>query len=637
MSEQRLYHIDTWTLDVANNQLVSAEQTLSLEPKIVDLLVLLCENPHRTLSKEEILEEVWGGQHFTDSTISRAISILRTALGDSTRHPVFIKTIPRRGYRFIVTPKIETGTLKTDVLPVDGVYDSDEHRIFQGLKTRQAFIWVLSILLMMLVSWMAVNSRSGSDAAKRSEESIQLAQIERLVVLPLKPGLLMRESDFLVEGLHNEIAMMLARMGERDIFLLQAQGRVDQKKLIEQIKPSAILQGSVNQLGQKIEIQLRIQNAQNQAVMWAEKYVHPSNELVALRNEIITSVSQVMGSQATSVRKTLKTSDLAYQLYLTARWHWRQRTANHLLKAEQLFQQVLELDHEFTPAYAGLAETYITMVSYLVRGKENYQQAAKLVERALEIEPDNSESRLAQALIYYHKDWNFRAALEELAFVIEHEPGLVEALQVKAEILSITGQHDLAIETINQAVKTKPYDALLVGVKAMLYYAAGQYQESNLIMQELESLEPGFFWHYRYWSYVLLALGEEKAAFQKHLLKFKTSLSPSQYQQLVMLSVETHSPEFWDWQIARLTQQYPQQNAVSSALLAEAYAAKGDQAQAMFWAKQSAKFKGDGFPLVRVSPWLRGLALEPGYDQFLKSHNLPALITQEPKQVLKNP
>src|SRR5262245_60815425 len=74
---------------------------LDLTPKLLDLLLYLLERPGQLVTKEELLDSVWPGANVTDNALAQAVSDLREAIGDDAAAPTFIRTIARRGYRFI--------------------------------------------------------------------------------------------------------------------------------------------------------------------------------------------------------------------------------------------------------------------------------------------------------------------------------------------------------------------------------------------------------------------------------------------------------------------------------------------------------------------------------------------------------
>lgn len=89
------------TVDSARFQVSRSGEVLSLEPRAVHVLLHLLQNPGRLVTKEEIFAAVWGETFVTDNALARIIAQLRKALGDSSREPRYIETVPTLGYRFI--------------------------------------------------------------------------------------------------------------------------------------------------------------------------------------------------------------------------------------------------------------------------------------------------------------------------------------------------------------------------------------------------------------------------------------------------------------------------------------------------------------------------------------------------------
>jgi DNA-binding winged helix-turn-helix (wHTH) protein len=99
--DRRAFRLGDWLVDPASCSLTRNDEHRTLEPRIMELLELLVSREGRVVSKTEILESVWSGRFVVESVLTRAVSLIRRALGDNARSPVFIETIPRRGYRVI--------------------------------------------------------------------------------------------------------------------------------------------------------------------------------------------------------------------------------------------------------------------------------------------------------------------------------------------------------------------------------------------------------------------------------------------------------------------------------------------------------------------------------------------------------
>ncbi len=95
------FRLGEWLVDPASCRLTRASREVALEPKVMELLVFLAECPGRVAIKSDILAMVWSDRFVVESVLTRAVSLLRGALGDNAREPTYIETIPRRGYRLI--------------------------------------------------------------------------------------------------------------------------------------------------------------------------------------------------------------------------------------------------------------------------------------------------------------------------------------------------------------------------------------------------------------------------------------------------------------------------------------------------------------------------------------------------------
>lgn len=102
---QQGFQLGEWTIRPEDGSIVSASNSRRLEPLVMDLLVFLCSRAGQVVSKEVLIAEIWQGRFVSDDTIKASFYQLRKALRDEPRNPRFIETIPKRGYRVLLTPK----------------------------------------------------------------------------------------------------------------------------------------------------------------------------------------------------------------------------------------------------------------------------------------------------------------------------------------------------------------------------------------------------------------------------------------------------------------------------------------------------------------------------------------------------
>src|SRR5581483_2672422 len=96
-----LYSFKDFALDTDRRELRSGDAQIAVEPQVFDLLVHLIENRDRVISKDDLIASVWKGRIVSDSTLDSRINAARKAIGDSGDRQELIRTVPRKGVRFV--------------------------------------------------------------------------------------------------------------------------------------------------------------------------------------------------------------------------------------------------------------------------------------------------------------------------------------------------------------------------------------------------------------------------------------------------------------------------------------------------------------------------------------------------------
>src|SRR5512134_3090430 len=95
------FRFGPFVLDRGGYRVLRGEHVVDLTPKLIDLLLHLVDHRGTLVTKEALLDALWPGANVTDNALAQAVSELRQALGDDASAPTYIKTVARRGYRFI--------------------------------------------------------------------------------------------------------------------------------------------------------------------------------------------------------------------------------------------------------------------------------------------------------------------------------------------------------------------------------------------------------------------------------------------------------------------------------------------------------------------------------------------------------
>ena len=96
-----LYRVNDLELDISRGCLLRNGEEIHLKPKAFQILVYLLAHRDRLVPKDELLDQFWKDTAVSDDTLAQSIAELRRALGDSPRDPLYLKTVPKRGYRFV--------------------------------------------------------------------------------------------------------------------------------------------------------------------------------------------------------------------------------------------------------------------------------------------------------------------------------------------------------------------------------------------------------------------------------------------------------------------------------------------------------------------------------------------------------
>jgi transcriptional activator of cad operon len=114
--DTKRYKIDNWIFIPNENRCILNERSIVIDNRLSNLLLFLCQHPHQTFSRDELINEVWNGSFLTDQVITQSIFELRKILKSNQRHPHgYIITIPKRGYKF----DAEVNILDEDNLSTD--------------------------------------------------------------------------------------------------------------------------------------------------------------------------------------------------------------------------------------------------------------------------------------------------------------------------------------------------------------------------------------------------------------------------------------------------------------------------------------------------------------------------------------
>jgi DNA-binding winged helix-turn-helix (wHTH) protein/tetratricopeptide (TPR) repeat protein len=161
------FRIHEWLVQPQLNVINSKDRSTRIEPRVMEVLVYLAKHADQVVTKDSMMQAIWGGRFVTEEVVTTSIFELRRALGDDARNPRFIQTIPKKGYRFIA-PVIFTEEEK----PLDVASKSNEHRLAGSSRLRKAAAAGATVMMFLALIVLKTTVWPGRKTTDTNTESV---------------------------------------------------------------------------------------------------------------------------------------------------------------------------------------------------------------------------------------------------------------------------------------------------------------------------------------------------------------------------------------------------------------------------------------------------------------------------------
>jgi DNA-binding winged helix-turn-helix (wHTH) protein/Tfp pilus assembly protein PilF len=189
----------------------------------------------------------------------------------------------------------------------------------------------------------------------------------------------------------------------------------------------------------------------------------------------------------------------AEDFYLKGRFYWNKRTPESLNQALEAFTQAIAHDPNYSDAYVGLADCYNLLREFsAMPGNEAYFKAFAAAKKAVELDPQSSESHASLAFVTFFGMWDAAGAEKEFRRAIELDPNNAKAHHWYATFLHALNRHQEGLNEIELARKLSPDSSSILADKGELLWAAGHHEQAMQMLKQLEVAEPEFVSPHRY-------------------------------------------------------------------------------------------------------------------------------------------
>ena len=442
------YLFEEYAFDTDRRELHRGADVVSVAPQVFDLLDYLIRNRERVVSKDDLINTIWNGRSVSDAALTTRLNAARTAIGDSGDEQRLIKTLPRKGFRFV--GKVQEAHRPTSATAID-------------------------------------------PPAQPPRPALPLPDKPSIAVLPFTNLSSDPEQDYFADGMVEDIITALSRFKALFVIArnssLTYKGRaVDVKQVGRDLGVRYVLEGSVRKASGRLRITGQLIEAVTGVHLWADHFDGPLEDVFDLQDKIMEKVVGAIAPRVQlaeierSRRKPVESLD-AYDCFLRgiAGVNSFNRIATD--DALKLFYRAIEIDPSF-PAPYGLAAR-----AYMHRKVQGWTDDADLEEaetrrlalRVAEIGQDDalSLSWAGFALAYVCREYEMGAAFTEQALSLNQN--LAAVVVNRGNISSFIGEQEKAIEHFTHGLRLSPLDPEIFRVEGALAIALlllGRYQEA---------------------------------------------------------------------------------------------------------------------------------------------------------------
>ncbi|MVT70815.1 tetratricopeptide repeat protein [Bradyrhizobium pachyrhizi] len=477
------YLFGEYSFDVDRREVHRGVDVVSVAPQVFDLIDYLIRNRDRVVSKDDLIRAIWNGRIVSDAALTTRLNAARIALGDSGEEQRFIKTLPRKGFRFV-------GAVREELEQVDAAVT--DH---QQVELQQP------------------------DLALPDRPSIAVLQFENMSVDP--------EQEFFAEGMVEEIITALSRF--RSLFVISRnssftfKGRaVDIKEVGRRLGVRYVLGGAVRKASGKVRITGQLIDAVTGAHLWADRFERDLTDVFSLQDEVTLAVVSAIQPKMLQTEIAMATRRrpenlTAYDFFLRAIHQYHLTTRESLAEAIKLAHRALELDPGFGSAAALAGDCHASNVAlgYANDPQFDCKEAVRLARLALSIDDGDPDTLSRIAVILAGIVGDSEAEIEMADRAVALNPNSWRTWNNRGWVYILAGLPEEAIRSFERAVRMSPVDPLL----HMTFFGIGnallrlsRFDEAIVLFKKALRHNPSFTPAYRGLASAFAHLGRDAEA-----------------------------------------------------------------------------------------------------------------------------
>ncbi len=356
-------------------------------------------------------------------------------------------------------------------------------------RARWAAVAAAAALVVAATAWWFVSHRS--------------QPIDSLAVLPFVNAGGDPNTEYLSEGISESLITGLSRVPHlkvksRDtVFRYKGQDK-DAQQVGRDLSVRAVLKGRLVQRGGSLSISAELVDTSDGNLLWRDQYNRRAADILATEQEISREITRQLrlrltGEEQHRVAASPTGSPEAYRLYIQGRYWWNRRTEESLRKSAEFFQQAIEKDPGYAPAWAGLADAFLLLGERGMPPAEAFPKARAAADRAIELDGTLAEPHASLAHLKEIYEWDWPGAQREFQRAIDLNPEYGTAHHWYAFYLAEMGRFPEALAEIRRARELEPLSPIINSAPIILNYYARQYDRAAQEAGRILEMDPSFF------------------------------------------------------------------------------------------------------------------------------------------------
>ncbi len=607
----RLVRFETFEVDFRAGDLRKAGVRLKLPGQPFQVLAILLEYPGEVVTREELQKRLWPDTFVdVDHNLNTAINKIREVLGDSAENPRFVETLPRRGYRFI-------GPLTTLPDPLPATPSSHLRRY---VAAGAAFLLLLALSGAAFLKWRL---------ARRAADP---GTIRSLAVLPLANLSADPSQQYLVDGMTEELTSEISqlhslRVISRTSTMQYRDTHKEAPQIAKELHADGLIEGSILRVNDRVRITATLIHGPSDTHLWSKRYERDLRDVIALQHEIASDIARevriTLGPQEQAhLARAREVIPEVHEAYLRGRFHLQNGSRASIYRALDYFQQAIQKDLEYAPAYAGVADAYTAMRSTYAAPSEVMPKAKAAALKAVALDETLAEAHvsLGSVLMFYDYDWP--NAEREFQRALDIRPSYAEAHDYYAMFLVANRRFQAAVDEILRARRLDPVSGLIAADAAWVFYLKRDYDQFMEHAKAAVELAPN------YWlGHLQLGLAyEKKGDFARALQELEEARRMDDNSAILEMLAGTYAAAGRPDEARRITQEMVKRSKtryVCAYEVATTYAGLEDRESAFLWLRKSLDQRADCSPWIAADPKLDPLRADPRFQDLLHRLGLP--------------